>query len=208
MQTRYDILDALINRHPELAVIADRISAAIDELVKLYRADGTLFLCGNGGSAADCDHICGELLKGFKSKRKLDNSAVAKFPSGSDIPGKLQNGLRAISLTSHPGLLSAFANDVDPNLIYAQQLWALGRPGDVLLGISTGGGSVNVKNAMISAHAIGMKTILLTGNRHGECEKYADVSIGVPESETYLIQEFHLPIYHAICLQLENIFFK
>ena len=167
---------------------------------------------GNGGSGADADHICGELLKGFKSRRELEAGEKAAFGSrfgedGEKLANSLQRGLRAVSLLSHPALLSAFANDVDPDLVYAQQLYALGRPGDMFLGISTGGNAVNIRYAMMAARVKGIGTVLLTGNRHGSCEKFADLVVAVPESETYLVQEMHLAIYHTVCLEVEETIF-
>ncbi|MCQ2378378.1 MAG: SIS domain-containing protein [Victivallaceae bacterium] len=212
MQTSKSQIEKLFERFPELTALREVLFSALDELLSLYERDGILFLAGNGGSAADCEHICGELMKGFKSKRPLSPEVKKNFADlfgqpGSDTAEKLQNGLRAVSLLSHPGLASAFSNDVDPQLCFAQQLWALGRPGDVFFGISTGGNSKNVLQALMTARVKGIKSILLTGNRKGICEKFADIVIAAPESETYRIQEYHLPIYHALCLALEeNIF--
>ncbi len=202
----------LLQRHPELSGCAADLEAFSKEVISLFRQNGTLFCCGNGGSAADCDHICGEFLKGFCQLRPLSESERNRFvevagEEGRGLAGKLQHGLRAISLLSHPGYTSAFANDVDPTLVFAQQLFALARPGDILLGISTGGGAANVKAAFQTARAIGVRTVLLTGNRHGVCEEYADRVIAVPESETFRVQELHLPVYHALCLEVEAAMF-
>ena len=184
----------------------------IEATVGCLRSGGSFFVAGNGGSGADSDHICGELLKGFMQKRPLSQIDKSKFAElfgdeGADAANKLQGGLRAISLLSHPGFCTAFMNDVDADLIYAQQLWALAKPGDVFLGISTGGGSKNVKAALMAAKVIGVRSFLLTGNKHGVCEKYADEVIAVNESETYLIQELHLPLYHAFCTAVEAAMF-
>ena len=184
----------------------------IDLAGDTFARGGTLFTCGNGGSAADADHICGELLKGFLQLRPLASDMQEAFGNrfgdeGRETAGKLQNGLRAVSLLSHPGFSSAFANDVDPDLVFAQQLWALARPGDLLLAISTGGNASNVRKALMAAAVKGVGTILLTGDRNGCCEKYADCVVAVPEKETYRIQELHLPIYHAFCMALEARFF-
>ena len=200
--------DSLIARYPALAGTRPAVERLATELVSLFRRGGTFFVAGNGGSGADSDHICGELLKGFMQKRPLPEADKAKFAElfgaeGNDFAGKLQGGLRAISLLSHPGFTTAFMNDVDADLIYAQQLWALAKKGDVFLGISTGGGSKNVRAALMAAKVIGVKSFLLTGNKHGVCEKYADHVIAVDESETYLIQELHLPLYHAFCTAVE-----
>ena len=203
-----ECVEKLVARRPELACAIPPLRELITETVKTLRSGGSFFVAGNGGSGADSDHICGELLKGFMQKRPLPQDKQAKFAElfgaeGADHAAKLQGGLRAISLLSHPGFCTAFMNDVDADLIYAQQLWALARPGDVFLGISTGGGSKNVKAALMAAKVIGVKSFLLTGNKHGVCEKYADCVIAVDESETYLIQELHLPLYHAFCAVVE-----
>lgn len=202
----------LIERHPALAACADSIETMITLAEQTYERGGTLFACGNGGSAADADHICGELLKGFLLRRPLSGDSVNEFETrfgaeGGEIAGKLQGGLRAVSLLSHPAFLSAFANDVDPDLMFAQQLWALGRSGDILLAMSTGGGASNVRKALMTARVKGVKSVLLTGNRHGCCEEYADCVVAVPEKETFKVQELHLPVYHAFCAALEARFF-
>ena len=206
-------LDELASRYPVLSETIPSIRDFIDLLIDLYRKDGTFFVAGNGGSGADAEHICGELLKGFCRKRPLDNTALDKLQQCGDLDAEpfgrqLQNGLRAISLLSHPALTTAFGNDVDPDLAFAQQIWALGRSGDVVLGISTGGNASNIRKAFITARAKNMKTVLLTGNRHGICEKYADLIIAVPEKETYKIQELHLPVYHIVCQAVEAEFFN
>ena len=204
-----DHIEKLLSRHPEIASSVPALRVLIDDTVKLFRRGGTFFVAGNGGSAADSDHICGELLKGFLLKRPLSSSDRKKFADlfgaeGADCSAKLQGGLRAVSLLSHPALGSAFANDVDADLVYAQQLWALAREGDVFLGISTGGGAKNIRAALMAAKARGVKTFLLTGNKHGVCEKYADVVIAVDEKETYLIQEKHIILYHNFCMAVES----
>lgn len=203
-----DCVEKLVIRRPELASAEPSLRLLIKETVAAFRRGGSFFVAGNGGSGADSDHICGELLKGFMQKRPLSKKDKDRFSElfgaeGAEISGKLQGGLRSISLLSHPGFSSAFANDVDAELVYAQQLWALARPGDVFLGISTGGGSKNVRAALMAAKVLGVKSFLLTGNKHGVCEKYADHVIAVDESETYLIQELHLPLYHAFCTAVE-----
>ena len=205
--------EKFLDRYPKLKDIFPSIDETVNLLTKLFISGGTLYLAGNGGSAADCEHICGEFLKGFLQKRPMNNEDAAKFSpfneDGKLLSQNLQYGVRAISLLSHPSLLSAFANDVNPNMGFAQQIWALGKKDDVFLGISTGGNAINIRYALQTAKAKGLKTILLTGNKHGECEKYADISICAPESETYKIQELHLPIYHYICMTVEkNIFNK
>ena len=203
----------MVNRYPALEKVAPTVKDLAVELGELFKRGNTLFLAGNGGSAADAEHICGELLKGFKSRRELsaEDKAVFEKIAGSDgckIAGALQYGLRGVSLLSHPSLTSAFGNDVDPELAFAQQLWALGRPGDAVIGISTGGNAGNIRKLFIAAKAKNIRTILLTGCKNGCCREFADVVIDVPESETYKIQELHLPVYHTLCLALESQFFK
>lgn len=202
------IIDELTARYPVLEVNRQAIRELVSDLVALFRDGGRFFIAGNGGSAADAEHICGELLKGFCSKRELSAADLAKLDAAGAVPADglhtLQYGLPAISLMSHPALISAFGNDVAPDLAFAQQLWALGRPGDMVLGISTGGNAENIRKCFIAARAAGIRTVLLTGNRHGCCEQYADLVIAVPEAETYKIQELHLPIYHAVCLAVEK----
>ena len=203
--------DELIMRYPVLRETDAVLRQLAKEVTALFRNGNTLFLAGNGGSAADAEHICGELLKGFCRKRPLDAAALAELKNCGDEESfgtQLQNGLRAVSLLSHPALTTAFGNDVDPDLAFAQQVWALGKAGDVMLGISTGGNASNIRKAFITARAKNMKTVLLTGNRHGICEKYADIVIAVPEKETFKIQELHLPIYHTVCLAVEAAFFN
>ena len=205
--------EELANRYPALNETIPSVRNFVDLLIDLYRKDGTFFVAGNGGSGADAEHICGELLKGFCRKRPLNSADLDKLQQCGDVDaepfgGQLQYGLRAISLLSHPALTTAFGNDVDPDLAFAQQIWALGRSGDVVLGISTSGNASNIRKAFITAHAKNMKTVLLTGNRHGICEKYADLVIAVPEKETYKIQELHLPIYHIVCQAVEAEFFN
>ncbi|MDD3885417.1 MAG: SIS domain-containing protein [Victivallaceae bacterium] len=199
-----------MERFPVLSVCVPDIERLIDEMTALFQRGGTFFCCGNGGSAADCDHICGELLKGFMSLRPIPEADRKRFidlygnEEALKLTGSLQRGLRAVSLLSHPGFSSAFANDVDADLVYAQQIYAQARPGDLLLGISTGGGSKNVRYAFMAAKAIGVNSCLLTGGKHGICEKFCDFSIKAPETETYRIQELHLPIYHAVCQSVEE----
>jgi len=197
-------LDDLCRRLPVLVAIRDQIESAYRLLEKTYRAGGTLFLCGNGGSAADCEHWAGELLKGFECHRPP--------PAGHGLPPELakllQQALPAIPLTGFMGLRSAFANDVEPKADYAQLVWGLGRPGDVLAAISTSGNAVNCCLAAKAAHAKGMTVLSLTGATGGQLAGLADVAIKAPETRTLLIQELHLPIYHVLCLMLEDAFFR
>ena len=205
-------IDETIERYPVLAGIRPALEEMVRKTVEMYRNDGTFFVAGNGGSAADADHICGELLKGFKSLRPFSEEELGVWEKlfgreAKEKAAKLQKGLRAVSLLSHPGFISAFGNDVDSSISFAQQLLAMGRKGDIFLGISTGGGAENIKYAFMAAKTAGIFTILLTGNKHGICEKYADLVIDVPEAETFKIQELHLPVYHAFCLEVEDAIF-
>ena len=195
----------LIERRPGLAPHCETVEQAFAALRNCYQAGGKLLLCGNGGSAADADHWAGELLKGFARKRPLPPADQTRFPSG--IGAKLQGALPAIALTGFPALSTAFANDVDPELIFAQLVWGLGRPGDVLVGISTSGNAANVCAAMETARARGLLCLGLTGQGGGRLAPLCDICIRAPATETYLIQEYHLPIYHCLCLMLEDCFF-
>ena len=202
----------LVRRYAALTTCAADIENAIDMISACFAGGNTLFLCGNGGSGADADHIAGELLKGFLLKREITPPELAALTErfgaeGATLGGKLQRGLRTVSLLSHPGFITAFCNDVDPAMIYAQQLYAQGRRGDVLLGISTSGNAENVRQAFMTAAFCGIKTILLTGAKSGKCVPYADLTSHAPETETYKIQELHLPIYHTMCMAIEDNFF-
>ena len=206
------MINELIKRYPSLGAVKADIEAARDMIIGCYENGGKLLLCGNGGSSADCDHIVGELMKGFLLKRPIDGAAKVKMrtasPSLSDKTlDSLQMGLPAISLTSISALNTAFANDVDPELIYAQSVFALGKAGDVLIAISTSGNAKNVCEAARVARAIGMKVVALTGKDGGELKHLSDVCVIAPECETYKIQEYHLPIYHYICAEVEKHFF-
>lgn len=205
-------LDELLTRYPVLISVKDDIKEAYEILENCYKNGGKLLIAGNGGSCADAEHIVGELMKGFVKPRAVSAEFGEKLSKadpvrGRELADKLQGGLPAIALTGHPGLSTAYLNDVDGNLIYAQQTYGYGKEGDVLLGISTSGNSKNIMYAMTAAKAIGMKTIGLTGKDGGELKQTAEVSIVVPEKETFKIQELHLPVYHALCLMLEERFF-
>lgn len=196
-------LGALVARMPSLRRCEAEIQQAFEMMRDSFRAGGKLLLCGNGGSAADAEHWAGELLKGFCSRRPP--GAESGLPE--ELRGKLQGALPAIPLTGFVSLSTAFANDVDPQLIFAQLVWGLGKPGDVLAGISTSGNAANVAAAMKTARAMGLKTVGLSGESGGALKPLADVCICAPERETFLIQELHLPIYHCLCLMLEDEFF-
>ena len=182
------------------------IRDAIDAITEMYANGAKLLLCGNGGSAADCSHIAGELLKGFLLKRpipELDNAVSADFPQCKS----LQRGICAISLPDQGAVLSAYANDEDADMVYAQLVYAMHGEGDLFLGLSTSGNSANVLLAARCAKNLGLKTIAMTGQHGGKLASVCDIVIAVPATETYLVQEYHLPVYHAICAQAEEILF-
>lgn len=199
-------IDALLERRPELTVCGEDIRKATDMLENCCKNGGKILLCGNGGSAADCEHISGELLKGFLSLRTPDAETLVKLEAAgftAEEAEKLQGGIPAVPLTSLSAVLSAFANDVDPALVFAQLTYALGGKADVLMGLSTSGNSKNVVAAAKAAKALGIPVIAMTGETGGKLLDICDVTIRVPEKETFLVQEYHLPVYHAICAELE-----
>ena len=198
-------LTDLVRRAPALSVCTDDILRAHEAMCASIASGGKLLFCGNGGSGADAEHWTGELLKGFCSKRPLGAADRARL--GEGLAAQLQGGIAAIPLTSFLALHTAWQNDCNPDYIYAQLTYALGRPGDVLVGISTSGNSKNVCPALETANKLGMKTIALTGERGGRAAEIAQVAIRVPSNETYLIQEMHLPVYHTLCLMMEDEFF-
>ena len=203
----------LLTRYPQLEKITDTIEEAKNEMIKCYENGGKILLCGNGGSCADCDHIVGELMKGFLSLRPLSDEKKCEMKKNfSDIDDnildQLQCGLPAISLVSLSALNSAFCNDVDPELIYAQSVFGLGKPGDILIAMSTSGNAKNVAAAVKVARATGMKIIAFTGKDGGKLCDISDICIIAPENETFKIQELHLPIYHYLCAAVEKHFFK
>ncbi len=205
-------MEELLRRYPALSVCRAEITKALEAMTEAFECGGKLLLCGNGGSCADCDHIAGELLKGFLSRRPADEETVrnltAQYPEeGPNLAKKLQRGLPAISLAAHAGVMTAFANDVDPELIYAQLVYAYGKPEDVVLGISTSGNSKNVVAALRTAKVLGLKTVGLTGSRESVMDNICGITIKVPETETYKVQEYHLPVYHYLCAALEERFF-
>ena len=208
-----DYLQSLIKRYPVLEKTLSVIEGTFHLLIETFGNKGKLLVAGNGGSAADAEHIVGELMKGFVKKRPLQNDFIEKLCNinsevGQYIGKNIQCGLPAIALHTHSALNTACINDIDGNIIYAQQVYGYGNSGDLFLGISTSGNAKNILYAMITARAKGMKTIALTGGSGGEIIKYADISIIVPETETYKIQELHLPIYHTLCLMVEEYFFS
>ena len=206
------ILDELISRYPRLENLRSEIGKAAGCLISCYRHGNKVLICGNGGSSSDSDHIAGELLKSFENRRPLNESLKERLQSeskerGSYLAEKLQAGLPAISLSAHTGLMTAVANDTDASLVYAQQVAGFGTSGDVLLGLSTSGNAQNVLDAALTARAIGMTVIGMTGETGGKLKSFCDILINVPERRTAYVQELHLPVYHTLCLMTENHFF-
>ncbi|MBQ8308610.1 MAG: SIS domain-containing protein [Clostridia bacterium] len=198
-------LELLTERYPQLSNCKKQIENAVTTIVTSYRNGGKILLCGNGGSASDCEHISGELLKGFLSKRTIGNE---EYPLLSvTAKQKLQKGIPSIPLTSLTSLISAFSNDVDAEWTYAQLVFALGKQSDVLIGLSTSGNAKNVVRAAETAKALGLTAIALTGAKDSLLSAVCDNTICVPETETFKVQELHLPVYHTICAEVENILF-
>ncbi len=205
-------IDLLVERYPILNECKQSIIDAYLVMEETYEHDGKLLIAGNGGSAADSEHIAGELMKRFKTPRPVTSEFAEKLVEvdpvrGPQLAKNLERGLMAIPLVAHEALTTAYINDVDGYGVFAQQLLGFGRPGDVFLGISTSGNSKNVMSATVVARALGIKVIGLTGAKGGELAQVADVAVKVPETETYMIQELHLPVYHCWCLMLEEKFF-
>lgn len=205
------ILDALCTRYPSLARCRADMEAVYGALAAVFRSGGKLLVCGNGGSAADAEHIVGELMKSFRLPRPLPRAQREAFcalgAEGARLAEGLQGTLTALALTGQTALSTAFANDVDAGLVFAQQVLGYGRRGDALLCLSTSGNAQNVNAAALTARALGMTVLGMTGAHGGALAPRCDVCIRVPETETYLIQELHLPIYHALCELLEHTFF-
>jgi len=205
-------IQELIFSYPGLDVCRADIETAFKVLRGCYRGGGKVLTCGNGGSAADAEHIVGELMKGYLLKRPVPQEMRTKLASTSPEDGEyladhLQGGLPAISLVSQTSLLSAIANDTAADMVYAQQVYVYGREGDALIGISTSGNSTNVIRAVQVARTVGLHTIGLTGRTGGKLRSLCDVCIRVPANDTTLIQERHLPIFHVLCAMLEGEFF-
>ena len=205
-------IDLLISRYPALEVVKQEIIDAYLIMEECYEHDGKLLIAGNGGSAADSEHIAGELMKRFKTPRPVTPEFAEKLKEidpvlGENLAQNLERGLMAIPLVAHEALTTAYINDVDGLGVFAQQLFGFGKPGDVFLGISTSGNSKNVISATVVARALGIKVIGLTGANGGELAEVADVVVKVPQTETYMIQELHLPVYHCWCLMLEDKYF-
>ena len=193
----------LLERYPKLNVCATDIEKALALMVDTYKNDGKILVCGNGGSASDADHIVGELMKGFKLPRKVTYEEIPQ-----NLREKLQGALPAISLCSQTPLMTAIANDNDADMIFAQQVYGLAKTDDLLIAISTSGNSKNVVNAVEVAKALRVKVVALTGENGGLLKEMSDVTICAPSTETYKIQEYHLPIYHYLCAKVEEEFFE
>lgn len=201
------------DRHQDLLPLQENIRRVCETLVEVYRNGGKLLVCGNGGSCADGGHIVGELMKGFLLKRPLDPDTQGRLREdfgneGALLAEKLQGGLPAISLNAHAALLSAFSNDVDPELVYAQQVMGYAKKGDAVIGISTSGNAANVAYALMAAKTAGAVSVALTGRDGGKIARLADCSLIVPAQETYRIQEYHLAVYHLICAVVESELFS
>lgn len=205
-------IDSLINRYPKLELIKEDVIKGYLLMEECYEKGGKLLVAGNGGSAADSEHIAGELMKRFKIPRPVDEGFADKLKQidkerGLYLAENLERSLTAIPLVAHEALTTAYINDVDGKGVFAQQLLGYGREGDVFLGISTSGNSENIINAAVTAKALGIKIIALTGKNDSKISDISDVAVKVPETETYMVQELHLPIYHCWCLMLEERYF-
>lgn len=204
-------ISELISRYPKLSILDKQLKQSVEQLIRCYSAGNKIMVCGNGGSAADALHIVGELMKAFVCKRKLSEEwqkTFSQLPDGKYISRNLQMAFPAISLVNEAGLLTAYANDVAPDMNFAQQVFGQGNAGDILIAISTSGNSENVLYAAEVAKAKSIQVIALTGQSGGKLREYADLLINVPETETFKVQELHLPVYHALCLAVEAEFYS
>lgn len=206
------MINSLLERYPLLNECIEDIENVKNAMISCFENGGKLLVCGNGGSCSDSDHIVGELMKGFLSKRPINQEKKQEMKKNcavieSEWIEQLQGGLPAISLVSFMGLNSAFCNDVNPELMFAQALMGLAKKNDVLLCLSTSGNSKNVYAAAVVGKALGIKVIGLTGKSGGRLKTVADLCICVPETETYKVQELHLPTYHYLCAAVEKHFF-
>ena len=192
----------LYERYPVLMQCSSDIEKALDLMCSVYKSKGKILVCGNGGSAADSEHIVGELMKGFMHKRPVKDERIPEH-----LRKNLQGALPAISLPSQSAILSAFINDVEPDMMYAQLVYGYARGNDLVIGLSTSGNSKNVVNAMEVAKCVGAKTLALTGEKESRLSEICDVTVRVPETETYKVQELHLPVYHFLCAQTEQFMF-
>lgn len=195
-------MKSFFERYPQLECCKEDIEKAIRLMTETYKKGGKILVCGNGGSAADCEHIVGELMKGFLSERKINDERLSR-----EMIENLQGALPAISLCSQTALMTAFNNDCNPDYVFAQQVYGYAKEDDLLFAITTSGNSKNVVNAVKLAKEIGIRTIALTGESGGEVKNISDVTICVPSAKTYEIQEYHLPIYHYLCAEVEKEFF-
>ena len=196
-------MEVLLHNYPALQACAADIQAALEQMIRTYKQGGKVLVCGNGGSAADSEHIVGELMKGFCMQRPVRDERIP-----ADLRPCLQGALPAISLPSQIAVLSAFLNDVEPQMLYAQLVYGYANEKDLVIGISTSGNSANVVNAMRVAKAKGAATLALTGERESKLSTLCDVTIRVPSRETYRVQEYHLPIYHYLCAATEAHIFE
>lgn len=203
--------DTLVRQYPALKACLPDIWQAFCRLCRVYRGGGRLYVCGNGGSEADARHITGELMKGFERQRpiRFPEEVRSRLPgeTAALLEGRLQGALPCQALSGESALMTAFANDVDPDLVFAQQVYGYGRPGDGFIGISTSGNSANVCLAAELARAMGLETVALTGRGGGRLAAACETAIRVPAERTAQVQEYHLPVYHALCRALEAEFF-
>lgn len=195
-------MNELLKRYPTLSECRCDIENALNLIIETYKKGGKVLVCGNGGSAADCEHMVGELMKGFKLMRKVSDEKIPE-----DIRQHLQGALPAISLPSQVAVLSAYINDVEPDMMYAQLVYGYAKENDLVIGLSTSGNSKNVVKALQTAKCVGAKTLSLTGERDSKLSEISDVTVKVPETETYKVQELHLPVYHYLCAETEKYFF-
>jgi len=205
-------IQQLIKRYGQLAGLKDEIEKAGKTIINCYENGGKVLVCGNGGSASDSDHIVGELMKSFEGKRPVNQTLKTNLANlagerGEYLSEKLQQGLPAISLTAHAALTSAVANDIDADLIFAQQITGYGNTGDIIIGMSTSGNSQNVIDALIVAKAKGLLTMGFSGKTGGKMKEFCNILINVPETRTAFVQELHLPVYHILCMIVEDYFF-
>lgn len=205
-------LDEVFARCPVLAPLSAEIAQTVAAICDCHRAGGKVLVCGNGGSAADSEHIVGELVKGFVLPRRVSDADAARLHAaqtadathGPELADKLQRGVAAIALTGHPALATAIDNDTGRQMVFAQQVYVYGRPGDVLIGLSTSGNAGNVLRAFTVARAFGLRTVGLTGSQPCRLDGLCDILLKAPERQTHKVQELHLPIYHTVCLMVEQ----
>lgn len=195
-------MEELLERYPKLSVCREDIEKASRLIYDTYKNGGKVLVCGNGGSAADSEHIVGELMKGFLKKREVSDERIPE-----SLRKNMQGSLPAISLPSQCAVLSAFVNDVEPEMMYAQLVYGYAKENDLVIGISTSGNSKNVVNAVKVAKCMGVKTLSLTGEKESKLSGLSDITVKVPETETFKVQELHLPVYHYLCAYVENMLF-